>query len=79
MIQNLLFDWLHLLDKYIGEKSSVKILLLVNNCSAHGSWDNLPLLKIFHIELLPPNATSKVQPLYAGIISLVKSKYRRRF
>lgn len=30
------------------------------------------------VEFLPPNTTSRVQPLDAGIIAWVKAKYKRR-
>lgn len=50
------------------------ILLLLDNCGAH------PHLELTNIKLqfLPPNTTSKLQPLDAGIISTVKAIYRKR-
>lgn len=78
MTQELFFDWLRRLSQYVGRFSGRKILLFIENCSAHGSKDNLSVFDYLRIEFLPPNTTSKVQPLDAGIIALVKRKYKRR-
>lgn len=50
------------------------ILLLLDNCGAH------PYLEFSNIKLafLPPNTTSKLQPLDGGIIAQVKALYRKR-
>ena len=50
-----------------------KILLFMDNCGAH------PHLDLSHIELafLPPNTTSKLQPMDAGIIQATKMTYRK--
>jgi hypothetical protein len=60
-----------------------KVILLLNNCSAH--IKNADLEK-FNIQLrnttllyLPPNTTSKIQWCDAGIICTFKAYYRRRF
>ena len=51
-----------------------KILLFLDNAPGHGhhSFSNIKL------EFLPPNTTSKLQPLDAGIIAQVKALYRKR-
>ena len=51
-----------------------KILLFLNNAPGYGhhSFSNIKL------EFLPPNTTSKLQPLHAGIIAQVKALYRKR-
>jgi len=54
---------------------SRKILLLIDNAPSH-VWDGLELSNI-EILCLPPNTTSKLQPLDAGIIAAVKRHYRR--
>lgn len=74
----LFYEWLHRLDRYIGKEEGRKILLLIDNCSAHGKQETLPVLQNVRVEYLPPNTTSKVQPLDAGVIAWVKRKYKRR-
>ena len=74
----LFHGWLQRLDQYIGRTPGRKILLLLDDCSAHGKKESLPELQNVHVEFLPPNTTSKVQPLDAGIIAWVKKMYRRR-
>lgn len=54
---------------------SRKILLLIDNAPSH-IWDGLELSNI-EIIRLPPNTTSKLQPLDAGIIAAFKRHYRR--
>ena len=56
------------------KKNNRKILLLVDNCSAH------PQLDLSNIELkfLPPNTTSITQPMDMGVIKNLKMAYRSR-
>lgn len=51
-----------------------KIILFLDNASSH------PNLKLSNIQLvfLPPNTTSKTQPLDQGIINAIKVQYRKR-
>ncbi|KRZ00495.1 Tigger transposable element-derived protein 6 [Trichinella zimbabwensis] len=56
------------------EKKNRKILLLVDNCTAH--YTNYPLSNI-SVHFFPPNTTSVVQPMDLGIIRCFKSHYRR--
>lgn len=52
-----------------------KILLILDNCAPHVAADlNLTNIKVV---FLPPNVTSKLQPLDRGIINSFKVKYRR--
>src|SRR5436853_2878269 len=53
-----------------------KVLLLIDNAPSH-TWEGLTLSNV-EIVALPPNTTSKLQPLDAGIISSFKRHYRRR-
>lgn len=78
MNRQIFFNWLQRLDRYIGRTAGRKILLLIDNCSAHGKKEDLPFLQNVRVEFLPPNTTSKVQPLDAGIIAWVKRRYKRR-
>lgn len=51
-----------------------KILLLVDNCTAHPKIENL---RNIQLEFLPPNVTSVLQPMDQGIIRSLKSHYRK--
>jgi hypothetical protein len=60
-----------------------KVILFLDNCSAHIKDANL---EKFNIQLrnttllyLPPNTTSKIQPCEARIICTFKAYYHRRF
>ncbi|XP_054154246.1 tigger transposable element-derived protein 4-like [Oppia nitens] len=52
-----------------------KILLFVDNCSAHKIPDDLNFSNI-KIQYFPANTTSRLQPLDQGIIRSFKAKYR---
>ncbi len=76
MTQTIFLEWL----KWFGPKvSGRRVLLLMDNCSAHVQGDNLPDLANIRIHYLPPNTTSKIQPCDAGIIRCLKAHYRRSF
>ena len=53
---------------------SRKILLFLDNCGAH------PAVHLQNVKLVffPPNTTSRLQPLDAGIIQTVKLHYRKK-
>eukprot|EP00745_Piridium_sociabile_P024941 TRINITY_DN39506_c0_g1_i2.p1 TRINITY_DN39506_c0_g1~~TRINITY_DN39506_c0_g1_i2.p1 ORF type:complete len:297 (-),score=64.17 TRINITY_DN39506_c0_g1_i2:69-959(-) len=55
-----------------AEKRSV--LLILDNCTAHEKFQ--PQLKATELLFLPPNSTSKTQPLDQGIVRNVKLHYR---
>jgi hypothetical protein len=61
------------LDKRM-RKQNRSILVLLDNCASH------PFLNLNNIKLLflPPNTTSRLQPLDAGIIRSFKQRYRNR-
>lgn len=48
--------------------------MFIDNCTAHGEVPNLKNIKI---KYLPPNTTSKLQPLDQGIIQSFKMQYRK--
>ncbi|CAH0731050.1 unnamed protein product, partial [Brenthis ino] len=66
-------NWLKNLDKEMKKKNK-KILMFIDNCTAHGE---IPNLKNIKIKYLPPNTTSKLQPLDQGIIQSFKMHYRK--
>jgi len=53
-----------------------KVLLLIDNAPSH-VWENLRLSNV-EVIALPPNTTSKLQPLDAGIIAAFKCHIHRR-
>jgi len=65
-------EYLKLLDLHVARP----IALLVDNASSH-IWDNLALRNV-KVLAFPPNTTSKLQPLDAGIIAAFKHHYRRK-
>ena len=64
MISLLFEEWITRWDSALGNQSR-KILLLVDNCTAHPALDTL---KNIRLEFLPPNTTSLIQPMDQGII-----------
>jgi hypothetical protein len=76
MITNLFQEWLQEFDHQVGRKyHGQRVLLLLDNCSSHkmGGLD----LQYVDVLFLPPNTTSKIQPMDAGIIVSFKRHYRR--
>ena len=68
-----LFDeWMRKLDREMGAENR-KIAMVVDNCTAH------PHYQYENIELffLPPNTTSRSQPMDGGVIKNLKFHYRR--
>ena len=73
MVSDLFRSWLKSLDRKFAAAGR-NILMFIDNCLAH------PTLDLEHVELvfLPPNTTSRLQPMDAGIIQAMKLRYRRR-
>ena len=71
MTRDIFVAWLKSLNNKFRRQNR-KILLFVDNCSAH------PDIQLSNIKLkfLPPNTTSKLQPCDAGIIQTLKANYR---
>ena len=59
----------------IGLDPNCKILLILDNCSAHPKAECLIKDNVF-VSYLPPNCTSLLQPQDNGIIRSMKCKYR---
>lgn len=73
MVSDIFENFLRHWDKELYASKS-KILLLVDNCSAHPNVKNL---KAINLCFLPPNTTSVLQPLDQGIIKNLKVHFRR--
>ena len=73
-MSSFLFDeWVKELDRKF-EKKHRKIVLIVDNCTAHPIIDGL---KSIELVFLPPNTTSKTQAMDQGVIRSLKAKYCR--
>ena len=71
---DLLEEWVRKIDrKFLAEKR--KIALIVDNCPAHPKVEGL---KAIDLIFLPPNTTSKTQPMDQGIIRSLKARYRTK-
>ena len=69
----LFHEWVKELDSKF-EKENRRIVI-VGNCPAHPIVDGL---KAIEVVFLPPNTTSKTQPMDQGVIRSLKVKYRRK-
>ncbi|GBN57502.1 Tigger transposable element-derived protein 6 [Araneus ventricosus] len=65
-------DWLKGIDKEMAKRKR-RIFLFIDNCNAHSNFLGL---KNITVKFLPPNTTSKLQPLDQGIIRSFKVGYR---
>jgi hypothetical protein len=71
--------WLRNFDIEMRRRNR-KIVLLLDNFSGHSATPEVsfPVLENIDLLYLPPNTTSRLQPLDAGIIKSFKAHYRRR-
>ena len=76
MLSTLFQEWLQDFDYQVSQKyGGQRVLLLLDNCSSH-KIENI-VLSYVDVYFLPPNTTSKLQPMDAGIIMAFKKHYRR--
>ena len=65
-------EWIREMDtKFTKEKK--KVALIIDNCPAHTTIDNL---KSIELVFLPPNTTSKLQPMDQGVVRSLKAYYK---
>ena len=57
--------------KFTKEKK--KVVLIIDNCPAHPMIHNLKSIELI---FLPPNTTSKLQPMDQGVIRSLKAYYK---
>ena len=75
MIMLLFQEWLQEFNRQVGLKHrGQRVLLLLDNCSSH-KLAGLTL-QYTDVHFLPPNITSKIQPMDARIIMSFKRHYR---
>lgn len=77
MTSVLFLEWQERLAHFTKSRSSIRLLLLLDNCSAHGCEESLPSFYNVDYPFLQPNTTSQLQPLDAGIIANVNSSHRK--
>ena len=77
MTRLVFFEWLQVFDVYISQTPGRRVILLLDNCTAHGQPEILVTLQNVHVIFLPKNTTSRLQPMDAGIIASVKRRYRQ--
>ena len=68
----MLEEWVREIDRRFNAEGK-KIALVVDNCLAHPSIDNLASVDLI---FLPPNTTSKLQPMDQGVIRSLKAYYK---
>lgn len=71
------FQWLKRFNAVIPSTPGRKVGLLFDICSAHGTASNLPSLSNVEMIFLPPNTTSNIQPMDAGIIAAMEKSNRQ--
>ena len=64
-------DYVRRLDAKFNAEDR-KVALIIDNCTAHPNVDNL---KAIESVFLPPNTTSKTQPMGQGFITALKAFY----
>ena len=75
MLITIFQEWLREFDRQVALKhGGQRVLLLLDNCKSH-KVENLALPHV-EVQFLPPNTTSKIQPIDAGIIMSFKKHYR---
>lgn len=72
MTRILFTDWLEKLNSRM-KRNKRNILLFLDNCSAHTKLEVFTNIKII---MMPPNTTSKLQPMDQGVINCFKRFYR---
>ena len=75
IITSLFQEWIWKFDHQVGLKhQGQRVLLLLDNCSSHKLGKIT--LRYTDVHFLPPNMTSKLQPMNAEIIMSFKRHYR---
>ena len=77
MTSTLFYDRLRRFHSYVCSSPGRKVLLLIDNCSAHGTAEMFPEMPNLRIVYLPPDCTSRVQPMDAGVIAALKLRYKK--
>lgn len=74
----ILYEWIGGFSFYIKRKGvDRKVLVLLDNCSAHGMTESIPMLDNVWILFLKPSKTNIFQHMDAGIIAAVNTRYHK--
>lgn len=77
MITIMFYDWLWRFSFYITRTGADrKLFCLLDNFSANGSEESIPVLDNVEVMFLSPNTTSRLQPMDASTIAAVTPPYR---
>lgn len=71
----LFYNWLVRFDDYTGGARNWHVALLTDSWSILGKSETIPALQNVEVVFLPPNTTSKVEPVNAGVVASVKTRY----
>ena len=77
MTSQIFLDWLRRLNARMVEENR-NIVLFLDNCSSHAKATSSANLSNITIHYLPPNSTSRTQPMDQGVIRSLKCVYRRK-
>lgn len=78
MTRAIFFAWLPSFDLYISRTPGLKVILFIDNSSAHGSAEVLTERQNVDVRFLSRNTTSRLQPLDDDVIATVKANFGRR-
>ena len=73
MIAELFEDLVKEIDRKFSQEKR-QVALIVDNCTAHPFIEHLKSVSLI---FLPPNTTSKTQPMDQGVIRSLKAKYKK--
>ena len=73
MVGKMLEEWLRELGRKFAFEGRI-VAFVIDSCPAHPHIFNLKSIKLY---FLPPNTTSKTQPMDQGVIRSLKAKYRK--
>lgn len=77
MTSSLFFQWLRRFASFIFcAEEDRKVQIIIYSCPAHRSRETIQSFHNVEVAFLPPNTTSKLQPLDAGKMTRLKDYYR---
>ena len=74
MDRKLFEEWPREMDRKFAFEGR-NVAFVIDNCPDHSHIDNLKSIKLY---FLPPDATSKTQPMDQGVIRSLKAEYRKK-
>lgn len=77
MTHHLSYGWMETFDSYVGKTPNRMATLFLYHYSDRGASEMISSLKKVEVTFLPPNTTSRIQPMDAGVITLLKVKYHK--